>query len=95
MSKNTKKSVIAAAAMATSIKESDIELFTDEGQYYWGGKAGSLFSDTLIGVRRLNDRPLEFWVDDFKRKVAANLNRSNYSSFQELIDSVDWLVEYE
>lgn len=67
----------------------------DEVDHRSGRKVGALFSDTLKGLHRLNDRPLEYWVDDFKCKVEANQNNRSYVSFQELSDSIDWRVEFE
>lgn len=90
----TSKKVIAAAAKFTGVKPEYIELIKDEGFWYWGGKAGSLF-DSCMTYNNLNDVSLERWAEDFESRVQTCLLSFNAKTMNDLIEEIDWNIEYD
>ncbi|MCY9861495.1 hypothetical protein OTK49_03060 [Vibrio coralliirubri] len=91
----TVKAILKAVVDATGIKPEYVELGKFEGEYYWNGKSGSLFSGSNTYCRRLTDSTLEDWVDGYQRKVKETLEFTEYNHINELIESINWAVEYE
>lgn len=87
------KAIINAASEASGVKVENIELFKDDGFYYWGGKAGASMRGSCIYVNRLSDfDSVERWVADFTSKCEEAIRNTDHSTMQEYIDSIDWEI---
>lgn len=90
--KITAKSIIKAASDASGVKVEHIELFKDDGFYYWGGEAGACMTGSCIYVNRLTDfATIDRWVADFMSKCEEAVKFKDIT-MQEYIDSIDWRV---
>ncbi|HGS5694416.1 TPA: hypothetical protein ACMDWD_003361 [Vibrio cholerae] len=86
----TKKMIIKAAIKSTGIRLEYIELVKFEGEYHWGGKAGAVFDEMNTYYKKLDDVPLERWINDLESKIASVLETSNFKHINDYIESVDW-----
>ncbi|WP_070962891.1 hypothetical protein [Vibrio sonorensis] len=93
----TVKSIVAQAAQKTGVKQEYIELMKASEGYFWCGKAGATFSESLA-YNRLSDVSMERWIEDFEHRVnevMSGLGMSEYAHFNDYIESIDWNVEFE
>lgn len=92
----TKAKVLNAVSEWLSVNRDyiDLEYVPSEGCYYWRGQAGAIFTDSMT-FTRLGAVPVARWVEDFKVRMEAELSDSLFSTFDELVESLDWRVEYE
>lgn len=68
-----------------------VELYRDQGTWFWAGKVGALFSGTEIVYGRLDTFPLERWVEDFDHRVDELLDSPFASgTLREQIEKVNW-----
>jgi hypothetical protein len=94
MGKLSKKIIIGAVKKETGLTEFDLAKF--DGEYYWVGKIGSLFSESSTHYRTLNhpNVSLSRWVADFVNRV-KEVEQEHATDIKSVIKKIDWNVEFE
>lgn len=91
--KVTKANIIKAVKKATGI-EPELEKY--ECEYYWGGKEASLFDERCTHFTRLThpNITVESFVTDFQDRI-KKLEEEYDKPIKEIVDSINWNVEFE
>lgn len=89
------KAIITAVIEATGIKPEYVQLSKYEGEYYWSGKVGSVFSSANTYNRKLTDSTIEDWVKGFASQVEDTIEFTEHKHINDYIESINWEVEFD
>lgn len=88
----TKKQILKMVSNSFNIPFEYLDLIRFEGEYYWGGKVGAVFTATSVGRVTLKETPLQYWVEDFNSKF-EEFKSDNTIDIIDYIESIDWKIE--
>lgn len=84
----TKKMVVSEISKTYGVKEEDIIIYKEEGQYHLGGKLGCVLPQTELGISTL-----KVSMDKFMESVEWLVCMfENELTLVEYINSIDWEV---